>query len=72
MKGGRLVKSKTLIITSAVPLWSFLDKWRYTASVVFWCLILKQLELNLCAMEFLVCPTYCVVAGFACNAVDQV
>ena len=52
--GWSRMKSKMLIITSAVPWWSMLEKWSPTASVYFLCLILKKWEL-----KFFVCPTYC-------------
>ena len=59
LKVGRKMKSKMLIITSTIPLWSVCEKWSPTASVCFLCMMLKTWEMNLCAIEFLVCHTYC-------------
>ena len=47
VEGGGWINSRVLMLTSAVPEWSSLEKWRPTPSVCFLCLMLKNCELNL-------------------------
>ena len=72
VEGGRQMKSKTLIITSTVPLWSVLEKWSPTESVCFLCLMLRKVGTeSLCYSIFGLTYVLCS-PGFACNAVEEV
>ena len=70
--GGRRMNAKTLMLTSAVPEWSSLEKWSPTAAVCFLCLMLNICELNLCVIVLLVLSYIFFWQVFAGYAVNQI
>ena len=62
---------KTLIMTSAVLLWSVCEKLSPAASVCFLCLMLKKQELNLCFYGVFGFPYIMLFASLASDAVHQ-